>query len=936
MKKILILAAIWILTSLHSAEPQAYLDANVAAEAHAANPTGWNVSNLKTIVSKGADSNTWNSDGSKVLMRAFTNAQYYNLTTKLNQNLWPALWTTTGNELRDWYQTNNVTASDVSLRTAQLHGLPTSSLNQYNAIVEIWVSPSNIFRPTKDPAINAQPTALPTEAFVKPAGMSDADFAKFKTWYNNNIVSSYGDPDPNKRYPWTQFGYTYDWGSNGTSLADIQGLSEFVILGTKAGFTAPITTYSVYSIQSYLYQTGGLSTGNFNVTGPCDTIWAGTNFQNYGNNITITSTGSVSGGQGIYVSSAGYTINNSGTIYGPTSQKYYGAAPAGYGIYFGNGGTVVNNSTGRIYGDSNGIGSAAGDVTINNYGYISGTSYAVKTGTGNDSINVYNNGLLEGNIDLGTGTNSITINNGGTVSGTVYSSGGTDTLTVNRGGSLKGNVNYGLASGKVVFNGGSYTSVINTAAKTSNTITAEEIDLNSGSTLNVQLSGNNMLKDGQSIQVLHCERLMGDFTYVNSPYPMLDFGQFRSSGSVVLNLRVNHNSYGDVAGLLDSRLRSTGYALDEQAPDAAGDMENILAQIDLMTSVGDIASAVRQLAPVPYTAIPHTTFETDRAFYDIVMNRTRFLNEQPETEAASELTLAPKTSKESIAESPLAPVERCEWNPYVTGTGLWGRQNTKGNVPGYTYDMGGGLVGMERKFGENLTTGLAIGGSKTVVNMRDEGGSRINIDGARPILYGGYNLKNFEAGLSLGYGYNQYDTKREIEFASIDRTAKGSHDGHEFSSAGDLGWKFYLTEKTVLEPLAGFYYSSLYENAFDEEDAGAANLSIRSRTSNSLKSTPGVRFYHDFTMLETMSLRPEFTARWLHEFLDSSYNSTASFANGNSFTYNGTDLDRDAAQLNMKLAFKPFLHFGMFAEYSTIIAPSLYSNAVYAGIEAFF
>ncbi|OGV35537.1 MAG: hypothetical protein A2020_06955 [Lentisphaerae bacterium GWF2_45_14] len=603
MKRLFILSTIFVLTALHSAEPQAYLDANDAAQAHAASPAGWTVNDLRTIVSKGADSNTWNSDGSKVLMRAFTSAQYYNLTTKLNQNLWPTLWVTTGDELPQWYQANNVTASDIALKSAQLHGLPVSSLAQYNAIVEVWVSPANIFRPTKDPTLSAQPTALPTEAFVKPAGMSVADFDKFKTWYNDNITSSYDKPDPSDRYPWTQLGYTYDWGSDGTSLTDIRGLSEFVILGTKAGYTAPITTYSVYSIQSYVYQTGGLGSGNFNVTSSCDTIWAGSNFQPSGNNITITSNGSVSGGEGIYVSSSGYTINNSGTIYGPTSQKYYGAAPAGYGIYFDNGGTVINNSTGRIYGDSNAIGSSAGAVTINDYGYISGSQYAIKTGTGNDSLNVYNTGLVEGNIDMGGGTNSITINNGGTIDGTVSSSGGgDDTLTVNRGGSLKGNVNFGLSGGKVIFNGGTYTSVINTAAATSNKITVEEIELNSGSTLEVQLTGNSMLKDGRSIQVLHCERLMGDFTNVNSPYPMLDFGQYRGSGSVTLNLRVNHNSYGDVAGLLDSRLVSTGYALDEQAPDAAGDMENILAQIDLMTSVGDIASAVRQLAPVPYTA----------------------------------------------------------------------------------------------------------------------------------------------------------------------------------------------------------------------------------------------------------------------------------------------------------------------------------------------
>jgi hypothetical protein len=46
-------------------------------------------------------------------------------------------------------------------------------------------------------------------------------------------------------------------------------------------------------------------------------------------------------------------------------------------------------------------------------------------------------------------------------------------------------------------------------------------------------------------------------------------------------------------------------------------------------------------------------------------------------------------------------------------------------------------------------------------------------------------------------------------------------------------------EKTILEPMAGFYMSYLSEGGFSETAAGAANLAVDPRRSWVLRSYPG-------------------------------------------------------------------------------------------------
>ena len=147
-------------------------------------------------------------------------------------------WVTVAPELKNFFGLT----PPVPLRVAQLLGLPPKAASeggagQYKYLLELWVSPKDLFRPCPDTEISDTTcgTGFPTDMFRTPdlsdkvrvsAGPDYGVFKTYSSWFNNRARYSYTmDSDP---YPWTRLGYTYDWGS-----ANHTGLSEFVVHGRK-------------------------------------------------------------------------------------------------------------------------------------------------------------------------------------------------------------------------------------------------------------------------------------------------------------------------------------------------------------------------------------------------------------------------------------------------------------------------------------------------------------------------------------------------------------------------------------------------------------------------------------------------------------------------------------------------------------------------------
>jgi len=104
---------------------------------------------------------------------------------------------------------------DKELRLRQRLGLPPDA--DYKYFVEIWVKPSDLYRPCPDKEITD------TECQLCFPANTDSSYIK---WFNFNRIDKYYQCNLYNTYPWTQLGYTYDW--NPVNSSHI-GLSEFVI-----------------------------------------------------------------------------------------------------------------------------------------------------------------------------------------------------------------------------------------------------------------------------------------------------------------------------------------------------------------------------------------------------------------------------------------------------------------------------------------------------------------------------------------------------------------------------------------------------------------------------------------------------------------------------------------------------------------------------------
>jgi len=133
-------------------------------------------------------------------------------------------WVTVVPELKDFCTKYQQTGGDLKLRLEQLLGLTPNT--NYQEIVEIWVSPKYLLRPSADPEITDSIAELRNSEKLKQTSQA------YQNWFQqqrDQFINLQAPIDPQngytRVYPWTGLGYTYDWGDPKTEV----GLSEFII-----------------------------------------------------------------------------------------------------------------------------------------------------------------------------------------------------------------------------------------------------------------------------------------------------------------------------------------------------------------------------------------------------------------------------------------------------------------------------------------------------------------------------------------------------------------------------------------------------------------------------------------------------------------------------------------------------------------------------------
>ena len=831
------------------------------AKAHAAGPDGWTVNDLRVITGPNSgDGNTY--VGSKVIVRTFTKESFYTSDyfgkekTTYGDPTTDAMWVTTGDGLKRFYEVNNATAENVHRLTSISTGM--NSTNSNNIIVEFLVDANNnhIIRPVKDPDIAAKPTAFGSSTrvdFVKPDDMDDDKYNNFKAYYNNWMEGS------SDTFPWTQLGYTYLWG-RGDSLSDIRGLSEYIVPGGTSHMV-----YGLYSLQSYLY-TDGNGSGDFTVTGDCDTLWAGTKFQPYGSRISISQNAKISGGQGILVFSPGYTIDNRGRITGATSTKFGMDNTENIAILF-KGGTSVKNgdghtpsgeniliNSGTITSPGTAVKAEAGDTRIESSGAISGEDYAVLTSSGNDSLTIIG-GEVTGKIDLGDGEDSLDAS------------------------------------------GGAFNFFLNPDQPIAPIRNVETATIADTSSFKIQIpNGSPSVRDGQTFDILTADTLTvnADRLAVSSDLAMLTFSAKKDGGTLQAQASRVSNYYG-------SRItnRSLGQAIDNVAATAGGDMGTVIGALDTSGNP-DNADNLEQTTS---KAIFGATFNINTAFSATFADQMRNIRSVSGGSTYSSLVASGFSASSTLNATDSAALhkrfqgDKKDWESFGAVFGGTGNQSPGGGRSGYDYSGGGALLGAGYRFRDRFSLGLMGGYMNSDIDYTDNLGKN-EIKTLRVGPYAKCNIDDLLLYAAFTFGYHGVDNTRNIAFNTISRTALSDYNMYDLTPYAGVEYNWHLKDRLTLTPMASIQYAFLHQESHSESDADAAGLDVESVDGHSLITSLGAILGYRIDHRE-MAFLPEIWANWRHEFLDQGDHIDASFLGtpGFSFTTAIDEPYRDRANL---------------------------------------
>lgn len=151
--------------------------------------------------------------------------------------------------------------------------------------------------------------------------------------------------------------------------------------------------------------------------------------------------------------------------------------------------------------------------------------------------------------------------------------------------------------------------------------------------------------------------------------------------------------------------------------------------------------------------------------------------------------------------------------------------STSGMAAGLESDLAFGRVGLSYAYGSTSANGnTAVSGTAT----------RSRIESNLLALYGSMPLGPFALGWQADLGWNSNRLSRDMLFGGLKRTASSHYGTLDMHAGARLSQTVMLGEGLSLVPALQVDYTTLNSRAYSEDGAGALNLNVAAKRSNSL------------------------------------------------------------------------------------------------------
>jgi outer membrane autotransporter protein len=623
----------------------------------------------------------------------------------------------------------------------------------------------------------------------------------------------------------------------------------------------------------------------------------------------ITGTGSVSkSGVGLLVLSGANTYTGGTTINGGTLQLA-GGSLAPTGALTVNGGTFDLNGANQTVGSLAGTGGTvllgSGRLTVGDgtstlfTGTITGTGGVTKQGSGTLTLvgtNTYtgttivNAGILALSGSLAGGA---TVNSGGTlvgngsiagsvtVAGTIATDASLGTLAV--GG------NYTQTAGSTYFVG------INGQGQSG------RIDVTGNATLNsaavfLQAQGGTYTANTSYTILSATGNIVGTFSGVRSNYAFLAPTLSYDAHTVTLTLAVS----GFQSGAQSGNQTSVAAVLDQTGTTATGDFANVMNAISVLDTVQG-PKVLETIAGTSYSGFSSVTTQGTQTFMG------SFQTMAGDGGGGGGAALPGSTWQALRIDGGDACETACDveplWGVWGGGMGAFGTVAGNANASGLTYNLGGVIAGLDRRFAPGFRAGVATGfNAASLYSVGVPGYGTSNT--LQFALYGKYEPGAFYLDGLAGYGHSDNRMSRPLVIPGLPfRTARGVTTANTFFSQLETGYRLTVAPSFggFVTPFARLQASTSTQNGFTESGADSLNLTVAAQTAQSLRTVLGAQLGATIDAPWREKLDVTLRLGWSHEYADTTRPVIASFvgAPALSFTTFGASSPRDGAVLGL-------------------------------------